>query len=232
MSSHFAPQQPQDQQFNQPVNQFQTQQFNQPKPKSAAAIVALVLGIVGLVSSWVPILNNLSFFLALIGLVFGIVGLVGTIRGKKSGKGLAIASLLICVIACAIVLATQSAYSAAINKSTKSVVSSSNTSSTSTSTTGAAASSGDAEKYTIEDEEFVEDTYNCKITGIYTNKSGAKQSYVQVSYTLFDADGNQIGTAFANTNNLEDGGTWKFEASTLKNADEIASWKFSEVSAF
>ena len=215
---------------------------SQPQPKSTAAIVGLVLGIIGLVSSWVPIINNFAFILAGVGLVFGIVGLVGTLRGKKAGKGLAIASVVVCVVACAIVLATQSAYSKAIDEASKSVVSSSSTSSTAASSTdsassgtdssASAAASSDADKYSIEGEEFVEDTYNCKITGIYTNKSGAKQSYVQVSYTLFDADGNQIGTAFANTNNLEDGGTWKFEASTLKNAEEIASWKFGEVTAF
>ncbi|WP_321974065.1 FxLYD domain-containing protein [Paratractidigestivibacter sp.] len=209
--------------------------MSQPQPKSAAAIVALVLGIIGLVSSWVPIVNSFSFFFVLIGIVFGIVGLVGTLRGKKSGKAMAIASLLVCVIACAIVLATQSAYSKAIDEATKGAVSSSSGSSvtgTDAAATGTEPASGDAAKYSIEGEEFVTDAYNCKIVGIYTNKSGAKQNYVQVSYTLFDADGNQIGTAFANTSNLDDGGTWKFEASTLKSADEIATWKFSEVSAW
>lgn len=174
---------------------------------------------------------------------------MGTLRGKKSGRGLAIASLIVCVIACAIVLATQSAYSNAIDEATKGAVSSSpagsGTETTATGVTaegdsGAAATDAstdasfdaDAEKYAIEGEEFVADDYNSTICGIYTNKSGAKQGYVQLSYTLFDADGNQIGTAYANTSNLEDGGTWKFEASTLKGSDEVATYKLAQVTAF
>ena len=82
---------------------------------SAMAIVGLVLGIVALVTSWMPILNNGSFFLALLGAIFAIVGLVSTLRRTRSGKGLAIAGLIICIIACAAVLAAQQATSKAFN---------------------------------------------------------------------------------------------------------------------
>lgn len=85
---------------------------------SGTAIAGLVLGILAAVSSWVPIINNLSFFIALIGAVLAIVGVVGTMRGKKSGKGLAIAALIVNVVAAAIVLGTQSAMSAAIDDAT------------------------------------------------------------------------------------------------------------------
>ena len=44
------------------------------KPTSAAAIVGLVLGILAIVTSWIPIVNNLSFMIGAIGLVFSIVG--------------------------------------------------------------------------------------------------------------------------------------------------------------
>ena len=82
---------------------------------SAMAIVGLVLGIVALATSWMPILNNGSFFLALLGAIFAIVGLTATLRRTRSGKGLAIAGLVICIIACAAVLAAQQASSKAIN---------------------------------------------------------------------------------------------------------------------
>ena len=82
---------------------------------SAMAIVGLVLGIVALATSWMPIFNNGSFFLALLGALFAIVGLVSTLRRTRSGKGLAIAGLIICIIACAAVLAAQQATSKAIN---------------------------------------------------------------------------------------------------------------------
>lgn len=82
---------------------------------SAMAIVGLVLGVVALATSWMPILNNGSFFLAPLGALFAIVGLVSTLRRTRSGKGLAIAGLIICIIACAAVLAAQQATSKAIN---------------------------------------------------------------------------------------------------------------------
>lgn len=186
-----------------------------------------MLGIIGLISSWVPIVNNFSFILAGIGLVFGVIGLVGTLRGKKSGKGLAIAAAVICVLSCAIVLATQSAYSQAIDDATEGVVS---TSDGDASTAGAATES--AAKYSIDGVEMSGDEYSCSITGTYTNNTGAEQSYVQLSYNLYDADGNQIGTAYANTSNLADGATWKFEAIGSESSSEVAKYELADVTGW
>lgn len=96
--------------------------FKAPPSKSAMAITALVLGIIALITSFLPIINNLSFVLVILGVVFSIVGLVGISRGKKSGKGIAIAALVICVLSGVIVLATQSMYSAALDQATSSSV--------------------------------------------------------------------------------------------------------------
>lgn len=85
-------------------------------PRSAAAIVGLVLGILAIITSWMPIINNLAFILGGIGVIFALVGLLGVMRGKKSGKGLAIASVVVNVLAIAIVLGTQSMYSAALDE--------------------------------------------------------------------------------------------------------------------
>ena len=85
------------------------------KPTSSAAIVGLVLGILAIVTSWIPIVNNLSFILGVIGLIFSIVGVVGIARGKKGGKGLAIAALVVNVLSLVVVLGLQSAWSAALS---------------------------------------------------------------------------------------------------------------------
>ena len=47
-----------------------------------------------------------------------------------------------------------------------------------------------------------------------------------------DADGNQVGTALANTNHLKAGGSWKFEALGTVSPDQVASWERSDVSGF
>lgn len=194
------------------------------KPKSAAAIVGLVLGIIALVTSFLPFINNLSFVLAAIGLVFAIVGLAGELRGKKVGKGMAIASVVVNVLAVVIVLGTQSMYAAAIDDATASL-----TSNDAAATLDATAA---ADKYSITDEAMDGDAYSTKISGILTNNTNDQLSYVQVSYNLFDADGNQIGTALANTNNLAADGTWKFEAAGMTAVDKVANYKLGDVSGF
>ena len=57
------------------------------KPTSAAAIVGLVLGILAIVTSWIPIVNNLSFILGAIGLIFSIVGVIGRDQARCDHPG-------------------------------------------------------------------------------------------------------------------------------------------------
>lgn len=210
-----------------------------PMPKSAAAIVGIILGAIALLTSFLPIINNFSFFFALIGVVFGVVGLVGTMKGKKSGKGLAIASVIVNILAIVIVLATQSMYSAALDEAVSdatlsttdgTVVSAETTSADSTSADAAADDS--ASKYTIADEALDGDEWSSKITGTFTNTSGKEFSYISVSYNLYDADGNQIGTAIDSTSNLADGGTWKFEAYGTEPLADVANYMLADVSGF
>lgn len=82
---------------------------------SVAGIIGLVISILALATSFLPIINNASAILAVVGIVFAIIGVVGTFRGKKRGKGLAIAGLILNFIAIAIVLGSQAAYSKAID---------------------------------------------------------------------------------------------------------------------
>lgn len=84
-------------------------------PRSAMAVAGLVLGIVALATSFVPIVNNASFFIALLGAVFAVVGIVAATRGTRAGKGMAIAALVVSAVAVAVVFATQSLYGAAID---------------------------------------------------------------------------------------------------------------------
>lgn len=84
--------------------------------RSGMAIAALVLGIVALAISWMPIVNNFAFVVALVGVVLGIIGIVGCSRKGKTGKGLAIAGVVLSVVAFIVVLVTQAAYSAAIDE--------------------------------------------------------------------------------------------------------------------
>ena len=207
---------------------------NGSKSTSGMAIAGLVLGILAAVSSWIPIINNFSFILAVIGLVFAIVGVVGTVRGKKAGKGIAIAALAINLVAAGIVLAMQSAMSAAIDDATSGLVSTEDVTvqQQEGTDTDAGAESADQQAYAIADVQMTGDDYSVTISGTFTNNSDAEVSYVQVSYRLLDAEGAQIGTAYANTNNLPAGGTWKFEAMGFEPLSSVASYELADVTGF
>lgn len=50
-----------------------------------------------------------------------------------------------------------------------------------------------------------------------------------MTYVLCDADGNQVGNAYANANELKAGGTWKFNASGMVDPEDVASHELSDV---
>lgn len=86
-----------------------------PKQSSGLAIAGLVLGILAAATSFLPIINNLSAVIAVIGGVLATIALVGAVRGKHTAKGQAIAGVVLAVVSFAVVLGTQSAYSAALD---------------------------------------------------------------------------------------------------------------------
>ena len=109
-----------------------TPQPTQPKTTSGLAIASLVLGIIAILTSFLPIINNLSFFVALIGLVLAVIALVGAIRGKHTAKGMSIAGVVLAVVSIAVVLVTQSAYSAALKSASEELSSGSESAASST----------------------------------------------------------------------------------------------------
>ena len=49
------------------------------------------------------------------------------------------------------------------------------------------------------------------IEGVVTNKTDKEYSYVQIEFICYDKDGNNLGTAIDNTNNLLGKQTWKYK---------------------
>ena len=71
------------------------------------------------------------------------------------------------------------------------------------------------DKYQVEITSGFNDGYALYIEGTVTNNSGRDLSYVQILIPTYDADGNKVGSAMDNINNLKDGETWKFKAIDL-----------------
>ena len=64
----------------------------------------------------------------------------------------------------------------------------------------------------VEGPEVIFGEFRNDIVGVVKNNTDKEYDYLQISFTLYDAQGNVIDTAFANVNNIKPGGTWKFEA--------------------
>lgn len=96
------------------TNTAQAAPLAQPS-KSGLGIAGFVLGIIALATSFLPIINNFSALLAAIGFALALIGTIACVKGRKSGKGLSIAGVVMNVIAFAVVLATQSIYSSAVD---------------------------------------------------------------------------------------------------------------------
>ncbi len=127
------------------VAQQQPTTTSTPQEKSALGITGFVLGIIALATSFIPIVNNVSALIALVGLPFAIIGTIACVKRRKSGKGLSIAGLIICVVAFILVLVTQMIFIAALDEASKKIESSSFQSVSSSASSFASASNGQSD---------------------------------------------------------------------------------------
>lgn len=86
--------------------------------RKVLGILAIIFGGIALIGSWVPIINNLSFIIAILALILGIIGLF---VNKKRPKTLAIIGTVIAVVSMAIVLGTQAMYAKSLDKLSKDI---------------------------------------------------------------------------------------------------------------
>ena len=88
----------------------------------------------------------------------------------------------------------------------------------------------DVDKYQVQILDSRSDGFATYITG--TLVADRDYSYVQILIPCYDADGNKLGDAIANVNNLNKGESWKFEAMSIDT--DVASFDINkaEVDAF
>lgn len=82
--------------------------------KIGLAIVTIVLGGIGILLSWIPLINNLAAVFAIVGFITGIISLI---LNRKKKKRLSSIGLMISILAFIIVIVTQTIYSNEIKKS-------------------------------------------------------------------------------------------------------------------
>lgn len=86
--------------------------------RKVLGILAIIFGALALLGSWMPIINNFSFILAILALIFGLIGFA---VNRKRPKTLAIIGTVLSVVSIAIVLATQAMYAKSLDKVGKDV---------------------------------------------------------------------------------------------------------------
>ena len=86
--------------------------------RKVLGILAIIFGAIALLGSWMPIINNFSFILAVLALIFGLIGFA---VNRKRPKTLAIIGTVLSVVSIAIVLATQAMYAKSLDKLGKDV---------------------------------------------------------------------------------------------------------------
>lgn len=86
--------------------------------RKVLGILAIIFGALALFGSWMPIINNFSFILAILALIFGLIGFA---VNRKRPKTLAIIGTVLSVVSIAIVLATQAMYAKSLDKIGKDV---------------------------------------------------------------------------------------------------------------
>ena len=108
----------------------------------------------------------------------------------------------------------------------------------SNSDTSSSSNANTKEKLNIANVEMIVDYssylgYSVKITGTAKNLSGKNYSYASVEFSVYDVDGNNLGTALDNINHLANGDTWKFEANLFSYPNTRPnSYKLVEITAF
>ena len=86
--------------------------------RKVLGILAIIFGAIALFGSQMPIINNLSFVIAILALILGLIGLA---INRKKPKMLAIIGTVLAVVSMVIVIATQLMYARALNNAAKSV---------------------------------------------------------------------------------------------------------------
>lgn len=185
--------------------------------KSGLATAGLVLGIVGVVFSAVPIVNNIAFVLGLLALVFGIIWLVKA-KGVDVKRAKAIAAVVLGVATIIIVIVSQYAYGQVLNK-----VSDSINKSTGDQTAEILKSDADVVlgQFAATQDQYVTNT---ELPVTVTNKTNEKKSFT-IHIEAVDASGSRITDDTVYANDLTAGQKQDFKAFTLVTSDKVDALK-------
>ena len=75
--------------------------------------------------------------------------------------------------------------------------------------------------------------WSAKVRGTLVNNTSKTYSYVQIEFSIYDAAGNNLGTALDNVNNIAPGDKWSFTANLFDfPSNKPASFKLVDITAW
>ena len=193
--------------------------------KSGLCTARLVLGIVGVCTSFIPIINNLSFILGILAVIFGFVSI------KKASKGKMIATVILGILAIVITLGVQKTASDALNAVSDSLDTASGDNTEEVLANDVEVSLGQFE--VIPGEYGLDET---KMTVKVTNKTNETKSFT-IQVEAVNSEGNRINQDYIYANNLNAGQSQDFDIFTFVSSDQIeamqnATFKIVEASMY
>lgn len=194
--------------------------------KSGLATAALVLGIIGICLSFIPVLNNASFFLGIFAVIFVIVCLV-----KKASKGKAIAGLILGILSVVITLSLQSSWAESLDK-----VSNDLDNAAGNNTEEILGRDVDVSIGTFEGSLGDYGLVDSKLTVTVTNKTSETKSF-SIQIEAVDANGSRIATDYIYANSLGANQSQNFDIFTYVSSDDLeamqsATFDVAEVSMY
>lgn len=197
------------------------------KKKSGLATAGMVLGIIGVCTSFIPLVNNAAFVLGALSVIFGIITLI-----KKESLGKTIAALICGVLAIVIMLVSQASLAKAIDDIADDIDNELGAM-TGEQTDSILENNLDVTigKFVVTEGDFLDES-ELKVT---VNNKGSETASFTVEIEAVGSDGSRIDTDTIYINDLKAGQKQEFEAFTLVKSDkynalEKATFKVLEVS--
>lgn len=172
---------------------------NEQTEKSSLCTAGLVLGIIGVCTSFVPIINNLSFIMGVLAVIFGLVSI------KKAGKGKMIATIVLGVLAIIITLNAQKTLSDSLDDISKNL-----DTATGKNTKQVLGTSVDVVLGNFEVTKKQYGINETKLPVKVTNKTNETKSF-SIQIEAVSQDGTRIKTDYIYANNLTAGQSQEFK---------------------
>ncbi len=186
------------------------------KKKSGLSTAGLVLGIIGICTSFMPIINNLSFVMGVLAIVFGLIAFI-----KNSGKVKNIIVVVLGILAIMITINSQKALSDSLNDTINTFNEDINN--LNGKNTEEVLKNIDVEigNFEVTKNNYLTET---KLIVKITNKTSETKSF-NIQIEAVKEDGTRITTDTVYANNLNAGQSQEFNTFTLVSSDNIETLK-------